>query len=742
MFLLRPHERHDLRNKSITKSLTTHLTLFIISASAVGATPVQLSNRDNSSNDGQPAPLSTKIWVPILVLMIALFSLGMLAWRRYSSSQSRSLFPFRNRRRTATTTNPAAPREITAEQLAGTINGENTTANAPTRRTRRPRRTPSQMSVTSLPAYNKEPGEEELVIFRGQDAEDATTMPTARAIMTSMDEEREEEERYSPMPTSPNSTPLLQDDDAQGDLSMQALPLPPGEDMPRPSYDTGSGSNETSSLMQVGSGTPDPRGETPSYDEAVNQSQAHLNPTSEAAPSPPAAAPAHAQTPSSPGNNRRSGFRTLLNRMSMAGHPQPGHNRNESTASNLSSNISHGHDGQGTLHRSTPSGSGSLLSVSMFRTLSRQRSTHTLNSNRLNSPSLISLNSISSPLTHTLTRTEFTYPKSGPTPEQLKVISSRDTFARFGVPYGPDAVAFAASSSRQDLMIPPPDFEEVTGSEASSSRSPESATPSRLRSSSNAAQLAEASSSANSASTSGLSGTPANTDNAPVENTATPETEITSPVAPNTSPADAPVPAQPSQSSISKNHDSIASSKSTQKKDFDDDVSEFGKLTAAAPASNVNPTGGASISSSKSTTNKPAINDTVSEFGKLSAPPPSSYHDATGGSSVRSESRASVFSYQSYATAAESVAPSMANTYKSARRAHARASLSSNFSIADGTEGEETEYESQPATPTTPRLGGQHQLEGTDATVVVSRNDKRDTITPSTTGASSGAQHQ
>ena len=65
---------------------------------------------------------------------------------------------------------PGVARELTAEQLAGTINGENRPANsnAPrtTRRPRRPRRTPSQMSVTSLPPYNKEPGEEELVIFR------------------------------------------------------------------------------------------------------------------------------------------------------------------------------------------------------------------------------------------------------------------------------------------------------------------------------------------------------------------------------------------------------------------------------------------------------------------------------------------------------------------------------------------------------------------------------------------------
>jgi hypothetical protein len=67
-------------------------------------------------------------------------------------------------------TNANRTRELTAEQLAGSIN-RNTTANgnatpARPRRTRRARRTPSQISTTSLPAYMKEPGEQELVIVR------------------------------------------------------------------------------------------------------------------------------------------------------------------------------------------------------------------------------------------------------------------------------------------------------------------------------------------------------------------------------------------------------------------------------------------------------------------------------------------------------------------------------------------------------------------------------------------------
>ncbi len=43
---------------------------------------------------------------------------------------------------------------------------------------------------------------------------------------------------------------------------------------------------------------------------------------------------------------------------------------------------------------------------------------------------------ISAPLTHTTTRTQFSFPKAGPTPEQLKFVSSRESLGRFGVPYG------------------------------------------------------------------------------------------------------------------------------------------------------------------------------------------------------------------------------------------------------------------------------------------------------------------
>lgn len=55
---------------------------------------------------------------------------------------------------------------LTADELAGTINNGNFSNNATTRRNRRPRRTPSQQSTYSLPAYAKEPGEQELVVVQ------------------------------------------------------------------------------------------------------------------------------------------------------------------------------------------------------------------------------------------------------------------------------------------------------------------------------------------------------------------------------------------------------------------------------------------------------------------------------------------------------------------------------------------------------------------------------------------------
>lgn len=102
----------------------------------------------------------------MVIVLAVLVIIGVSTWgrRRYRAS--------RRGVSTVTPVTTTGARELTAEQLAGTINTGNataaatTTAGGRTRRARRPRRTPSQMSVTDLPEYNKEPGELELVIIR------------------------------------------------------------------------------------------------------------------------------------------------------------------------------------------------------------------------------------------------------------------------------------------------------------------------------------------------------------------------------------------------------------------------------------------------------------------------------------------------------------------------------------------------------------------------------------------------
>ncbi|KAG6824800.1 hypothetical protein H0H92_005801 [Tricholoma furcatifolium] len=424
-------------------------------AAAMPTASASIERRDDGG-------VALQIWIPVGVIgSVIVFGALALCWRNSISTW----FAARRTRRA----NPiSATREITAEQLAGTINGTEPSAGAAnrTRRARRARRTPSQISTTSLPAYAKEPGEQELVIFRGpEDMEDAG-MPHATIVMEPLSEDGEETlhsrnnsrtSQYPPLPATPVDAPLLQRIDSSGDMSDQLM-IPPGGIMARRSIDTLMNSEEESSLAPEY----DERGEAPGYFEAIGAVEPTVTtgPPSSPDPVPP----------------RRSGFRTLLhsipNRFSTH---YPSHTRAESSVSAISSNDTHiGRESRAS-HRPSHSGSGSILSIAPFRTLSRQ------SNNNLTSPSMISLNSISAPLTHTLTRTEITYPRSGPTPEQVKLISSRETFARFARPYGAEAIAFAASLSQQDLNeAPPPEFDAVP---------PGSAGPSRLRASSSAAEM-------------------------------------------------------------------------------------------------------------------------------------------------------------------------------------------------------------------------------------------------------------
>jgi hypothetical protein len=226
---------------------------------------------------------------------------------------------------------------------------------------------------------------------------------------------------------------------------------------------------------------PDPRGEAPPYFEVVgnpwddtttSEDLARVD-TADTLPIAPDELPVSSAT-SQPAR-RRSMFRGLIDAASRAlssPHPHPGSQPlplsrpSRDLASPRPSNLSNRQRATAsplTNHRATPSTSGSVQSVtsSAFgRAVSRTQSRSVTNvAAGLTSPSVLSITSISSPLTHTAVRTDFVYPRSGPTPEQLKLISSVESVSKFGVPYGADAVAYA-SASLVNLHGPPPEFME------------------------------------------------------------------------------------------------------------------------------------------------------------------------------------------------------------------------------------------------------------------------------------------
>ncbi|KAK7051654.1 hypothetical protein VNI00_004633 [Paramarasmius palmivorus] len=415
--------------------------------------------------------------------------------------------------------------------LANTENN----ANGRTRRTRRPRRTPSQMSTTSLPAYMKEPGEQELVIFRGPADMEDVPIPAVIATVDiprggeDGDSEHSHREQYAAMPDSPHDMPLLQNDEPIDPASREALPQGQRA-LARRSVDTipRHSDSDGSSLMRIDTTVTldepsDPRGSAPAYFEVVDPSQAPGSTMPVVATS-PTNNDMITTTSTDPSNNnvqqagntnnstvssRRSTFRlanifggrsgtTRASIITPPGIPltqtsspspenasAPGHGRSDSAGvlsltstlsrsiSPISSNYNRSRSRLSTYNHRPSASTSSLLSL--VNPLSRKKSSPNMaDANNLTSPSLISLNSISAPLPHTLVKTEFTYPKTGPTPEQLKLISSRESMMRFGVPYGEEAVRWARS--RTDLVddgVPPPEFDAAirpgSSGEASSS---------------------------------------------------------------------------------------------------------------------------------------------------------------------------------------------------------------------------------------------------------------------------------
>ncbi|EED78172.1 predicted protein [Postia placenta Mad-698-R] len=249
------------------------------------------------------------------------------------------------------------PRELTAEQLAGGA--------IPGRRRRGPgSATASMRSTRSLPLYMKEPGEQEVVVFRAEAEIGADGSVRASMLLPPVAEGRErtldadmDMRRTSVSSFAGPDTPLLDGLSEQQSPSATPSPQPPHQQpRMRPSLETmGGGSSEAEEPLMEGARA---------QEEREREQEEH-----ERGPAPP--------------------YVEAVSRDS------------------------------GVAFDSTEDGHASPATTSL--------------------------------------------PPAGPTPDQMKFLASVDSFKKFGVPYGPDAVAYAASVSRVDLAQPPPVFEEVVG---------------------------------------------------------------------------------------------------------------------------------------------------------------------------------------------------------------------------------------------------------------------------------------
>lgn len=497
---------------------------------------------------------------------------------------------------------------------------------------------------------------------------------------SSLNMSRTNTREYGLMPDSPHDMPLLSPEDfaPEADLSGQTLIPPPNLEQlqNRPSFETlmsAADSDEHDLHEQPEThDEPDPRGDAPPYFEVVALDELNAT-TSRGSGDTTATIPEDPETPdtaqsqhsqqASSGSRRRSLF-GFLHRNVASPPPVPPVPSNQNstlharTGSDISqastSNDSHARGPSRSTHRPSHS-NGSVFSLgsSHFRAISRQRSNAALDARRLNSASVISLESISAPLTHTLVRTEFMYPKSGPTPEQLKLISSRESFARFGVPYGPDSIAFHASQSRVDLA-PPPEFEEVAGSSSGLSPSSLGSGGEQEDSHADAAQSSDNTADNGEASGTSISGvvrrpslrisvaTEASDDSRAEDSNnhsisqAAHESNAASSASTRRAAEQVPLPPSPTRS-----------------------LAEASVNLSRAP-STVRPSQASASTPTAMTMSAPhpppglTPRPSTASFTSAQPPPPSAFKDPTAGASVtRSESRAS--SYLSFATAEESI---------------------------------------------------------------------------------------
>ncbi|KAI9056348.1 hypothetical protein FKP32DRAFT_1615873 [Trametes sanguinea] len=714
---------------------------FVRAAPASTTTGTRLHSRQNQGQS--PGSLPSTIWIPLVVVGL-LFLIGLVVacgsrrFRGWSWNWGTTAAQAAGITTSTTTVAPTTTtaREVTADQLAGSGNATGGNGNGGTNRARRPRRTrrtPSQISTHSLPAYAKEPGEQEIVIVRGPDEEDmpipiTVTMPAVdeHSIETpdgSFDLTRPGS-MYSSIPNASHNDPLLRSNEHES--QQQLLGVATHDLSTRRSFDSVMSSEENSQHYLD---------DAPPYEVVVLDSTPDLpataaqpDATSDAAPStePLQERPSMDQPRPSTDTRRRSLFMSIFNPRNSRIAPSPGPPDAGSPEPRLST--SHGHAREGsrpsiastsgdgharprsrTRIRHQPSHSGS---GSMFSLISRTRSNGNLarsgspiaDAERLTSPSMISLNSISAPLSHTLVRTEFTYPRGGPTPEQLRLISSRESFARFGVPYGQDAIAFAASASRVDLE-PPPGFDEVaqTGTDAAAEEgASQSSSTEGSREETSSSEGLQQSDQTQEARSSDESSSPASSSVPEPVQQSQAEVQPTNVLVPPTE-GDKAVPVSP----VSEPASSGSTIPAILPAPTESHPPSASNVQTAPVASTkvATPTIGLSTASATSSTTATPTTPTA---------PPSAFKAAFNNGSLPTRAASRASSYMTFATAEESIYHSEAEPSTPA---------ASQFDSAGVTSAEEDAYESAAETPVngsapgTPRLSPRHLHESTDTTV-------------------------
>ncbi|EJD51999.1 hypothetical protein AURDEDRAFT_111530 [Auricularia subglabra TFB-10046 SS5] len=339
-------------------------------------------HRRQASSDTQPnfgKGFSPSIWVPIVVVVLVLVLISIGTWAR------------RRMQRELQTT-PAAP----AANANGTGTADGQTA---ARQRRRNRRRASQISTKSLPAYMEEAGDEEVVLVSRRLA---APMPTVtEGIRPSMDSEET-------MPEENVQTPLLERDPREMPFS-NAVPPERGTGHSPHSAASPDSPDFNASSRSVN------LGDAPPYFEAVSDDRTGQL-THRTLPS-ASSATAAAATTGAPLQRSQSLFRTLFS-------------RDQTSPTNQNA------DGQPAVqgHRSSTSLSSLRPSLSLYRSRTNE-------SEDPHRQSQIALRNISAPLAHTVVRTEFTFPKTGPTESQIKFLASRESLGRFGLPFGDEARA-------------------------------------------------------------------------------------------------------------------------------------------------------------------------------------------------------------------------------------------------------------------------------------------------------------